>query len=742
MARLLAPSPFKTGCLVVLAAVLLFYSFGIQKPELLQDLDNRVVDAMFQWRGAHPPSHSVVIVDIDEKSLRHLGQWPWSRDVVAEMVAALHRAGARVVGLDIVFAEPDRTSPKRYLAELPRSLGPLIPPDILERVRRDEAIDHDLILGKAVTAGPTVLGYVFQTLADGLKSATEIPFPSSSLRVAGGDVSYDRLTLLPAYRAIVNIPDVAQAESEGFFNVFPDSSGTVRKVPLLMVMDAIPYPSLALEMVRIGLAEQEIVIHVSQQARDNRRGILGISVGRHFIPTDDQGQISVNYRGPQNTFLHLPAVDVLNGLHREMLRGRYVLIGTSASGLLDLRATPFSNVFPGVEVHANVIDNILAGDPITYDVFTEIGVTSVLIIAGGLFLAALLAYSSPLAGGLGGFLLLSATIAGNYQFFFLHNKIIGLTYPLLTFALVFLVVTLFNYFFEGREKRFIRHAFGHYVSPQVVSKLMDHPENLTLAGQEKNLTVMFSDIRQFTSISENMSPLQLGAFMNRYLTAMSSVVMENRGTVDKFIGDAIMAIWGAPLDDEDHAGNAVRAALEMVRRLEALRPEWEREGLPAIDIGIGINTGTTIVGNFGSQERFDYTVLGDNVNLASRLEGSNKTYGTRIIISEFTREALADRFLCRFIDLVRVKGRLKPVRIYEPLTEGKGDEGLRREVARFAKAMEAYHDQRFEEAALLVEELQRMRPCRLYSLYLERIGACRLQPPPKEWDGVFVFTCK
>ncbi|MDH5298207.1 MAG: adenylate/guanylate cyclase domain-containing protein, partial [Desulfobulbaceae bacterium] len=438
----------------------------------------------------------------------------------------------------------------------------------------------------------------------------------------------------------------------------------------------------------------------------------------------------------------LPAVDVLNGLHPEQVRDKYVLIGTSAAGLLDLRATPFSNVFPGVEVHANVIDNVLAGDPIIYDVFSEIGLTYVLIVVGGLFLTALLAFSSPLAGGLGGFLLLEATIIGNYQFFFLHNKIIGLTYPLLTIAVVFLVVTLFNFFFEGRKKQFISHAFGHYVSPQVVSKLMAHPENLTLAGEEKNLTVMFSDIRGFTSLSERMNSSQLGMFMNRYLTAMSSVVMTKRGTVDKFIGDAIMAIWGAPLDDEDHAANAVRAALEMIKRLQELRWQWEREGLPPIDIGIGINSGIMSVGNFGSAERFDYTVLGDNVNLASRLEGSNKTYGTNVIISEFTRQELGDRFLCRFIDMVRVKGKSKPVRIYEPLVEGEAEEELRQEVASFEKAMDAYHGRRFDQAAMILETLHQTRPCKLYALYRERISAYREQPPPMDWDGGFTFTSK
>lgn len=740
--QLLAPTPFKTGCMIVLAATLLYYSFGTQKPVLLTSLDNRIVDAMFVWRGAQKTTDSVVIVDIDEKSLGKLGQWPWPRDIVAKLVDNLQANHAKVIGFDIVFAEPDRTSPKRFVDHLQGLLGDTLPADTLRRLREDPAIDHDLILGQAVSKGHVVLGYVFQTTNDELKTGFEQPFPSSILRVSPSTVSYDQLTLIKTYRAIINIGDVSQAETEGFFNVFPDASGTVRMVPLLMAMDGIPYPSLALETLRVGLAKDAILLHASPQIRSNQHGLLGISVGKHYIPTDDHAQMTVNFRGPAGTFPYLSAVDIINGTIREQIRNKYVLIGTSAAGILDIRATPFSNVFPGVEVHANVIDNILAGDPFVYDVFTEIGITYLLIIGGGLFLAALLAFSSPLAGGLGGFLLMEATIIGNYHLFFMQNKIIGVTFPLLTISAVFLVVTLFNYFFEGREKRFISHAFGHYVSPQVVDKLMAHPENLALSGEEKTLTVLFSDIRGFTSISESMNSSQLALFMNRYLTAMSSVIMDTGGTVDKFIGDAIMAIWGAPLDDDDQAANAVRAALAMMEKLHERQRQWENEGLPAIDIGIGINTGQMSVGNFGSDERFDYTVLGDAVNLGARLEGSNKEYGTNIIISEYTRAALGDRFFCRFIDMVKVKGKQQPVRIYEPLCEGEPAEEIRREVQTFARFMEEYHNRNFERGAAIINELHENHPSKLYCLYRDRVRKFQETPPPPEWDGSFTFTNK
>ncbi|MGV1099134.1 CHASE2 domain-containing protein [Thiovibrio sp. JS02] len=740
--KLLTPSPFKIGCLVVLAAVLLFYSFDQQKPALLSTFDNRLTDAMFRWRGVTPPNEPIVIIDIDEKSLRTLGQWPWPRHQVARMVECIGSAGPRAIGLDIVFAESDRTSPKNFLTELQQFLPRPIPAQTLTELKGNPNLDHDITLGNALANTPSVLGYVFQTRNDGLKNEEETPFPSSLIRLEPSSYRYEDLFLLPAYRAIINVLEVAQGRSEGFFNVFPDAAGTVRRVPLLMEMDGVPYPSLALEMVRIGLGLEEITIHVSQKVQTAKKGILGVQIGDKFVPTDEQGQIAVNFRGPERTYSYISALDVLEGRNLDAIKGKYVLIGTSAAGLLDLRATPFSNVFPGVEVHANIIGNILTGDPFTYDIFTERGLTLTLIMVGGLFLTALLAYSSPLAGGLAGLLVIEATIAGNYFIFFKNHTIIGLTYPLLTIFVVFLLVTLFNFFFEGREKRFISKAFGRYVSPQVVRQLTEHPERLSLRGEQKTLTVLFSDIRGFTTISEKMDSEELGQFMNEYLTAMSQIVMAHGGTVDKFIGDAVMAIWGAPLDDAEHAANCVRASFKMLARLDELRPHWRKRQLPPIDIGVGINTGVMSVGNFGSDQRFDYTVMGDNVNLASRLEGSNKTYGTNIVISEFTRLALGDDFFCRYLDQVRVKGKDRPVKIYEPICEGEPPPAIRREVEEFEAALRLYRQRSFSEARELLLGLNKTSPRKLHDLYLSRIEHFQGNPPPEEWDGSFTFTSK
>lgn len=741
----LTQSPFLLGILVIALSSLYYASFGLNKPRFLASLDNRVTDLMFHLRGVEKPSGRVVIVDIDEKSLAALGQWPWPRNVMADLVQKIGTAGARSIGFDMVFAEPDRTSPERLLNALGNQVADPARKVLLKSLLDEEASkNHDQVLGDVVASTPAVLGYVFQTKQTATKraDAADKPFPSILIHTDPADIPYQEISLPEARTATLNILDIAQAETEGFFNVFPDPSGTVRKVPLLMAMDGIPYPSMALEVARIGQKLDGITIHISRQKRGSRNAILGISMGQTFLPTDYAGHLACNYRGPAGTFRYLSAIDVLNGREEDALRDRFVVIGTSAAGLLDMRSTPFSSVCPGVEINATVVDNLLQADPMAYDFYTEIGLSYFIMVGGGLLLTIVLCFGSPLVGSLLGLLLLSAIELGNYRFFFLDHRIVGLIYPSAVLLLLFVVVTIANYFFEGREKRFIHSAFGHYVAPSIVNELVKHPEKLSLLGEQKVLTVFFSDIRGFTSLSEKMNPEELGRFMNEYLTAMSEVVLQNQGTVDKYIGDAVMAIWGAPQEDENHAEHAVRASLQMLEVLKKLQPAWQQKGYPQIDIGIGLNTGQVSVGNFGSGQRFDYTVLGDHVNLASRLEGANKIYGTNIIISEFTREAIGEVFFCRLIDLVRMKGKKQPVKIYQPLSEGQPSHILLEEVRRFEAAIAAYQKRNFTEAENILRPLAEENPCRLYTLYLDRLQAFSHSPPPEDWDGAFSFTTK
>ena len=740
--KIIKPSSFKIGCLIVFCAILIFLSFGSKKPTLLISLDNQIIDVMFRVRGTLPTTGQVVIVDIDEKSLKQFGQWPWPRNIVALLVQNIQESGVKVLGFDIVFAEEDQTSPIRYVRTVGKVLNCLPTEDVLHALKNNEALNYDIILGDVVAAHPTVLGYVFQEKTDELKTLAEKPFPSINIRIDPKGYRYEDILLRRGGRAITNVEDVAQAETEGFFNVFPDPSGTVRKVPLFMELDGVAYPSLALEMVRLGLEADAVTIHLSRQKKAYKQDVVGVSLNDRFIRTGATCQITVNYRGPVYSFPYVSTVDVINGKAGNILKGKYAIIGTSAAGLLDLRATPFSSNCPGVEIHANVIDNMLKGDFLLYDIFTENAIIILIILGFGITLSALLSFLGPLYGGIGGVVTLVAIFVGNYHFSFLHNKIIGISYPVFTLLLIFIVLTLFNYFTEGREKHFIHNAFGRYVSPHVVNQLVKLPERLSLKGEQKELSIFFSDIRDFTSISESMSSQQLSQLLNEYLTAMSNIVIRHNGMVDKFIGDAIMAVWGAPLDDELHAVHAARASLEMLDTLHHLQKEWKRRGLPALDIGIGVNTGIVSVGNFGSHARFDYTVIGDNVNLASRLEGLNKMYGTKIIISQYTREAIGEGFCCKLLDLVQVKGKKTATKIYELVCEGTPDPATQTELDRFAEALADYHSRKFHRAYEKFSALNQTRSMTLYTMYMDRIETYMKTPPPDDWDGAFVYNRK
>ncbi len=737
--KLLLPSPFKVGCLVVICSVVLFFSFGGVKPRLLQSFDNRCTDALFHIRGPQPTSSTVVIVDIDNDSLARYGQWPWSRHILAQLMEIINRQKPRAIMFDFVFPEPDRTSPSQFLAGLPADVVTQIPAATRKQLQEDDRFNHDLALGQVLANSPSVLGYAL-TMDTGL-ALGEDPFPSITIKFSPTQAASGQINLLHATNGVTNIADIAQAESEGFFNVYPGLSGTIRKVPLFMEYNGLPYPSLALEGFRIGNDLTTATIHLTTTSHGIKRDILGVQLGTTFLPTDEQGQLTVNFRGPSESFPYISAADILSSKNLAKLKGRYILIGSSAAGLLDLRATPFSNVMAGVEIHANLIDNMVAGDPMTYDTYSEIGLTYCTIIIGGLALAALLAYSTPIAGALGGVLLILISIASAYLLF-MENRIVGITYPLFSTMTVFFIVTLFNYFFTGRDKRFLNDAFKRYVSPAVVKEMVNNPKRLSLSGETKSLTIFFSDIRDFTSISEELSPKKLSQLMNEYLTAMTEIIMQNGGTVDKFIGDAIMAIWGAPLDIPQQELLAVRTSLLSLEVLEKQQPTWQKKGYPHIDIGIGLNSGPVRVGNFGSERRFNYTVLGDNVNLAARLEGLNKTYGSRILISEYTKRAVEKEIFCRYIDRVRVKGKEEPVRIYEPLCEQGDNEKRQEEITLYNRAMYYYQAKKFGEAHSHFQQLASSHPHRLYSLYQQRSHHFMVTPPENDWDGVYTHTSK
>jgi len=538
--------------------------------------------------------------------------------------------------------------------------------------------------------------------------------------------------ILEAKNIVPNIPIIQRAAySSGFFNTLPDIDGIVRSVPLLIRYDGTLYPSISLEMIRILTQSDKVIVDYSPS------GVTGIQLGDISLPTDRFGRLLINYRGPGKSYTYLSAADIHDKkFHPEEIRGKIVLVGTSASGLLDLRATPFDSTFPGVEVHATAIDNMISDDFITIPDWVEtIDIAILLLLGLGTFFV--FSYASPLVSALLSLALFLGFYLFGYYIFLQHHILLNMAFPTLLMLLLFFTLGTLNYLFETRTEK-----FAQKVSPQVVDELLRDVDSDTFETKEKEVTIFFSDIRSFTSLSERLGdPKRLVNLLNRYLTPMADIIMERNGTIDKFIGDAIMAYWNAPKDLADHEDAAVSTALAQIGTLSDLNRTLTSEGVPALEIGIGIHTGIVTVGEMGSEGRSDYTIMGDNVNLASRLEGLNKYYGTTLLISETTKKGLKERYTLRRIDTVRVKGKENAVTIYEVLKAGEPDETVASRLKKYEKALRFYAGGRFIEAMKIFEELLEKDPIRLYELYTTRCESY-LREPPADFDGVFEFTEK
>ncbi|MDY6852771.1 MAG: adenylate/guanylate cyclase domain-containing protein, partial [Thermodesulfobacteriota bacterium] len=474
-------------------------------------------------------------------------------------------------------------------------------------------------------------------------------------------------------------------------------------------------------------------------------GVERVGLGELNLPTDEAGRLLVNYRGPAQTFPHYPIADILAGrLDKGTFKDKIVLVGPTAVGIYDLRVTPYDSVFPGVEIHANIIDNILHKDFLVRPNWSGIfDIGSIILI--GLILGLLLPKLSAMTGPFLGLGLLAVLVGGNFAFF-TRGWWINIVFPVLSLVVIYIGITVFRYITEEREKRKIKGAFSSYVNPSVVNEMLKNPDMLKLGGDKRIATVLFSDIRGFTTISEKLDPEALVNLLNRYLTIMTDLVFKYDGLLDKYIGDAIMAVWGAPLAQPEHALLACRTSLDMMAELKKLQQALaeEDENIPYLDIGIGLNTGPMVVGNMGSETRMDYTAMGDAVNLGSRLEGANKQYGTNIIIGEMTFEQVKDVMYCRELDSVAVKGKKLPVRIYEMLGEtGRVSEKKINLARAFTRGLAAYKSRRFKRAEGIFMGIKEHYPeDKPTLLYLDRVAELALNPPPDDWDGVFVMTTK
>ena len=642
------------GRTLALALMVAFMAIRIWDPQPLEDFRLRTFD-YFQYFAPRPNGATpVLIVDIDEKSLKAIGQWPWPRTKLAELVNLIAEGGAVATAFDIIFPEPDRLSPNEVAKIVPGI-------DDVTRTRLEALPSNDAILGDAIKSFRVVVAQSGQN-----RETPDAP-PVYDVIPALGVVGPDPSAVLVSFnKLLTNVESIDKfAAGRGMFTIRSDSDGIVRRIPIMMRVAGKVRPALAIELLRVATGGQAILLRASDL------GLTDIVVGGIPVPTDANGRFWLHFNA-HNPARFVSASDVLSGVAgRQQLQGKLVIIGTSATGLLDVKTTPIDPVMAGVEVQAQLVENIMSGRYLTRPAYL-IGAEVILSGAIGVAFIVLLPYFGALAVLLIGFFIAVLLSFGSFYLFKTQGILLDTIYPLLSSFAVFWSLVFVNYFKEQSQRQLIRSAFAQYISPDLVEQLARNPEKLKLGGETKELTILFSDVRNFTRLAESYknNPQGLTGLVNRLLSPLSRVIVDQKGTIDKYMGDNVMAFWNAPLDDAAHVRNACQAALNMLKKVEALNVELRNEaetiGHPFVplSVGVGINTGECVVGNMGSNFRFDYSVLGDSVNLASRLEGQSKFYKTPIIIGEQTNVVARKYFHTVPIDIIRVKGRSEPEQIY------------------------------------------------------------------------------
>lgn len=706
-------------------------------------LEKRYLDQMFVVRGKRPVSDRIVIVDVDEKSIGELGRWPWNRAIMGEAVRKLHNDyNVKAILFDIIFAEPDPFTQfcEELITNIKENMG--IESDTLK------CEDNDQQLADAIReAKNVVLGYYLSNVEEVPEEVVEKNSGYFTSRCLSTSIMGDpEICNIPEYEnAIPNLDKIKEAsEYMGFFTIEPDNDGMFRRVPLILRYKNEYYPALSLMGLSVYL-DKPIIVQMGEDLLYNEGKCVSIKIGENEIPmnpSEDKTMYLVNYYGPGRTFKYISFADVFFGrAEQKELQNKLVIIGVSALGIYDRRPTAMDSEFPGVEIHANVIENVLNKDYLVrIPFYMHLEALALLII--GIILSLLLSKTKLQYGILGSVLVIIFYIFGIY-FLFTKGYYTKLTISISEMLLLIIVISTFRYITEEKEKGKIRKAFSYYVTKQVVDEIMKDINQLKLGGEKRLLTVFFSDIRGFTTISEKLPPEMLVNLLHEYLNPMTEIIFKYNGTLDKYMGDGIMAIFGAPLHSPDHAINCTKASLEMIDVLKTLREEWKKRGLPDINIGIGINTGEMVVGNMGSNVKFEYTAIGDQVNLGSRLEGTNKEYGTNIIASEGTVKHLNDQFIVRELDFIRVKGKKEPVRIYEIVSEKSILKEIPKWIATFEEGLKLYREQKFDEAKSKFEETIKLRgEDKPSKVFLERIEIFKTDPPPTDWDGVFTMKTK
>jgi adenylate cyclase len=723
--------------LLCLALLIGFAVLRAADPAPVEEIRVRVFDAFQRIDPRKKTIRPVTIVDIDDKSLEKLGQWPWPRTRIADLVTELTRLGAVVIAFDAVFSEPDRLNPA-FAADTFRNL------DEETRARLRALPSNDEVFAEAIKASRVVLG------ESGLPE--EIATLDKTLPVTGlATLGEDPQRFMFDFPGLLrNVPVLEHAAAgRGLFTIKPERDGIVRRVPMIMLAQGQTMPSLTFEMLRVATGSGTILIKAEEG------GIKSLGLKGVQVPTDKNGQLWVHY-ARNDASIYVPAVNVLEkNVAPDMIAGKLVLVGTSAVGLNDIKTTPVSRAMPGVEIHAQVLESTLSGEVISQPIY-GIAVEFITALLFGLLVITFAPLFGPVTLVALGAAFASMLVGMSVYFYTQNRLLIDFTYPLMSTTAIYLTLIFSSFVREQAQRRQIRSAFGQYLSPALVEQLAQSPEKLVLGGEEREMTIMFSDMRGFTSISETYKkdPQGLTALMNRFLTPLTNAILNRKGTIDKYMGDAIMAFWNAPLDDKDHELNACEAALDMLERVDELNQarelEAKQEGRPFIPLnaGIGLNTGTCVVGNMGSDQRFDYSVFGDSVNLASRLEGQSKEYGFPIIVGSKTALAVKDKFAILELDFIMVKGKKEPEVIYaiagrEDTVQSGRFQRLRNLTI---EMLACYRHRDWEGALAAIARGRRTDEANslelLYNLYEARIRDYLENPPPEDWNGAFALLTK
>jgi len=722
--------------------------FYLTEIPFLELMELKTIDLRYVNRGSSEAESDVVLAVIDEESIDKEGKWIWPRSKMANLVKKLSDAGARVISFDIGFLEPDEKSVVRAIEDIEKNLTILDAESRNYLAELKRFSDNDQLLADAIaeSKAKVVLGYFFQ-----MEKLHSGDFDEALLKIQQKNIQSSRygqvkfqsekaldVPLIEARVANANITEISQATTySGFFNMFSDKDGVVRWIPAVIDYADEMYAPLSL-MTLSAFKDSKPLVVVAEY------GVEKIQFDDIAIPTDELGRIMINYRGDAKSFKHIPVTDILSGKVTESeLKGKVVIVGATAIGIYDMRVTPFTSVFPGVEIHANIVDSVLREEFLYHPTWAAVFDILAIVLVG-----ILLGMVLPRTGVFSGVITVCVLFFGHIFFcqylFSSQGWILNMVYPLLVIIAVYISITVYKYLSESRQKRFIRSAFSTYLAPTVVQQLIDSPENLELGGEEREITAFFSDVQGFTSISEKLTPHELVELLNEFLTEMTNIILKHEGTVDKFEGDAIIAFYGAPNALENQAETACLTCVDMQKRLSELREKWRQEGKPELKMRIGLSTGPAVVGNMGSRNRMDYTMMGDTVNTAARLEGVNKIYGIYTLVCETTFKKANQRIWGREIDSINVVGKAEPVTVYQVIGYAEDiDESMLKMTGLYAEGLHLYRQQRWDPATEKFNAALNISPGDGPSKAMkDRCATYKMEPPAPDWNGSYTMESK